>query len=161
MVDLGQVPIVHLSLGHPPHPHGCRLIDGGLMVERQIHERDVRGHVTHATSPGHRQHRGRHVRRTRTRRQEDLADPQRQVEGLVHVAQFSHVPVRSADTEAATLPTKSSSPQGDEVGRSRWPFPAALDHGSLIPTSALAYVGEADATAGQTMGCEGPRTHQR
>ena len=100
LVDLGQVRVVDRTPGHPPHLDGRGLVAAGLMVECQVHERHVRGHVAHAAGAGHRQHGGRHVRRPGTRRQQHLADPQRQVERLVDLA-LSHdvLPARPSGSQ--------------------------------------------------------------
>ena len=79
-VDLDQVRVVDRAPGHPSYLKGSRFGAARLVTEGQVHERHVRGHVAHAAGLGHCEHGGRHVGRSGPRRQQDLADPQRQVE---------------------------------------------------------------------------------
>ena len=92
LVDLDQVLVVDRAPGHSANLDGADLVDGGLVVECQVDEGDVRGHVAQPAGLGDRQHGGRHIRRPGSGRQEHLADPQRQVEGFVDLASLSHVP---------------------------------------------------------------------
>ena len=89
-VDLDQVRVVDRAPAHPSHLEGGGLVTARLVAEGEVHPRHVCSHVAYAAGPGHPQHGGRHVSRSGARRQQDLTNPQRKVEGLVHLAPLSH-----------------------------------------------------------------------
>jgi len=94
VVDQREVLVVDVALLDVPQQHRRGLLGIALVAHRQRGERDVDLRVAHAEVPRERPHGRDHVRRAGPRGQQQLADPQTEVQGEVQLAlgHGRHVP---------------------------------------------------------------------
>ena len=90
VVDQGQVLVVDVAVLDLADQHERRLLGVGLVAHRQLGEGDVDLGVARAELPRQRLHRRRDVGRAGARGEQQLADPETEVQGQVELACFQH-----------------------------------------------------------------------